>query len=183
VDPGWGGGSLTHQRLIILLWERRPDSVLALLRSMRPAPDTNAEAVVTRALVTAEAHRLRGDTAAARAGFAAVAAMLVEDRTPPDDPVARIGRGIALASLGRRAEALREVRWLERFEAARQDRHDSGPAYWRARILARLGETEEALDVIERLLAGPSLFSVHELRISPDFDSLRGNPRYQALLR
>jgi hypothetical protein len=55
--------------------------------------------------------------------------------------------------------------------------------YWRARILARLDETDEALDVIERLLAGPSLFSVHELRISPDFDSLRGNPRYQALLR
>jgi hypothetical protein len=27
------------------------------------------------------------------------------------------------------------------------------------------------------------LFSVHELRISPDFDSLRDNPRYQALLR
>lgn len=81
-----------------------------------------------------------------------------------------------------RREALREVRWLERFEAVHQDRHDSGPPYWRARILARLGETDEALDEIERLLAGPSLFSMHELRISPDFDSLRDHPRYQALL-
>ena len=36
--------------------------------------------------------------------------------------------------------------------------------------------------MIERLLAGPSLFSIHELRISPDFDALRSNPRYQALL-
>jgi TolB-like protein/DNA-binding SARP family transcriptional activator/Flp pilus assembly protein TadD len=183
VDPGWGGGSLTHQRLILLLWERRPDSVLALLRAMRPAPMTNAEAIVTRALVAAEAYRLRGDTSAARAGFESVATLLAEDRTHPDDPVAHIGRGMALASLGRRSATLREVGWLERFEAQRQDRHDSGPAYWRARILARIGETDPALSLIERLLAGPSLFSVHELRLNPDFDPLRSDPRYQALLR
>jgi len=49
-------------------------------------------------------------------------------------------------------------------------------------VLARLGETDAALTLIERLLAGPSLFSVHELRLSPDFDSIRSDPRYQALL-
>lgn len=77
---------------------------------------------------------------------------------------------------------MREVRWLERFEAGRQDRYDSGPAYWRARLLALVGETEAALDLIERLLSGPSLFSVHELRLSPDFDPLRESPRYRALV-
>ena len=182
VDPGWGGGSLTHQRLTLLLWERRADSVLALLRSMSPAPETNAEAVVTRAFVAAEAYRLRGDSAAARAGFESIATLLAEDRTHPDDPVAHIGRGMSLASLGRRSGTLREVRWLERFEAARQDRHDSGPTYWRARMLARVGETDAALTLIERLLVGPSLFSVHELRLNPDFDLIRSDPRYQVLL-
>ncbi len=182
VDPGWGGGSLTHQRLILLLWERRADSVLSLLRAMPPAPDSNVEAVVTRALVAAEARRLRGETAAARAGFDSVATLIAEDRTHPDDVVAHVGRGIALASLGRRAGALREVRWLERFEAERQDRHDSGPLYWQARILARLGEADAAFLVIERLLAGPSLFSVHELRLNPDFDPIRSDSRYQALV-
>jgi TolB-like protein/DNA-binding SARP family transcriptional activator len=183
VDPGWGGGSLTHQRLIVLLWERRPDSVLALLRAMRPAPEANGEALVTRALVEAEAHRLRGDTARARAGFESVATLLAEDRTHADDPIAHIGRGMALASFGHRAGTLREVRWLERFEARRQDRHDSGPAYWRARMLARLGETDAALPLIERLLAGPSLFSVHELRLNPDFDLIRSDSRYPALVQ
>ena len=77
----------------------------------------NAEAVVTRALVTAEAYRLRGDTSAARAGFESVATLLAEDRTHPDDPVAYIGRGMALASLGRRSATLRETGWLERSEA------------------------------------------------------------------
>lgn len=183
LDPGWGGGSIEHQRLTLLLWERRPDSVLALLRVMAPAPDTNTEAIVTRALVAAEAHRLRGDSAAASAGFDSVAVLMAEDRTDPDDPVARIGRGLAQASLGRRSAALRDVRWLERLEAEREDRHDWGLAYWRARILARLGETDAALTLIERLLAEPSLFSVHELRLNPDFDPLRSEPRYAALLR
>ena len=32
------------------------------------------------------------------------------------------------------------------------------------------------------LLAGPSLFSVHELRLNPDFDLIRSDPRYQVLL-
>jgi hypothetical protein len=36
--------------------------------------------------------------------------------------------------------------------------------------------------VIERLLAGPSLFSVHELRLNPDFDPIRSDSRYQALV-
>jgi predicted RNA polymerase sigma factor len=139
--------------------------------------------MVTRALVAAEAYRLRGDSTAARTGFESVATLLSADRTHPDDPIAHIGRGMAVASLGRRAETLREVRWLERFEAQRQDHHDSGPAYWRARMLARVGESDAALRVIERLLAGPSLFSVHELRINPDFDPIRGDSRYQALIR
>ena len=32
------------------------------------------------------------------------------------------------------------------------------------------------------MLALPSLFSVHELRINPDFDPLREHPRYRELL-
>jgi hypothetical protein len=51
-----------------------------------------------------------------------------------------------------------------------------------ARREVRRLERLDADDLIERLLAGPSLFSVHELRISPDFDALRREPRYRALL-
>jgi hypothetical protein len=50
-------------------------------------------------------------------------------------------------------------------------------------ILAQLGETGKALDEIEQLLAALGTFSVHELRLHPDFDPIRKDPRYLALLR
>jgi len=53
----------------------------------------------------------------------------------------------------------------------------------RAAIMAQLGETGKALGEIEQLLARPGVFGVHELRLSPDFDSIRNHPRYLALLR
>ncbi len=171
-----------HQRLIVLLWERRADSVLSLLRDMEPPPRDNLEAIVARALVAAEAHRLRGDSTRARAGFDSVASLLAEG-DGADDPVVRIGRGIARAALGRRLEAMRDVQWLVEFDASRQDRHDSGPLYWQARILARLGEADVAFPLIERLLSEPSVFSVHELRLNPDFDPIRGDPRYAAVVQ
>jgi len=43
-------------------------------------------------------------------------------------------------------------------------------------------EYDAALDEIEYLLSIPTWFSVHDLRLDPDFDPLRDHPRYQALL-
>jgi serine/threonine-protein kinase len=51
-----------------------------------------------------------------------------------------------------------------------------------AKILARTGDTEPALDEIERLLAGPSWLSVHTLRLDPRWDPIREHPRFKALL-
>ena len=52
----------------------------------------------------------------------------------------------------------------------------------RARILAQAGDTEGALDEIERLLAGPSPVSVHTLRLDPLWDPIRDHSRFKALL-
>ena len=41
---------------------------------------------------------------------------------------------------------------------------------------------DEALVEIEQLLAGPSLTSVHTLRIDPRWHPIRDDPRFQALL-
>lgn len=59
---------------------------------------------------------------------------------------------------------------------------DHVPAEDRARILARIGDTDEALAEIGRLLAGPSWTSVPGLLLEPHWDPLRDDPRFQALL-
>jgi hypothetical protein len=103
--------------------------------------------------------------------------------TLPDDLPVRAARGLALAGLERRQEALREARWLQQSvlyrENATEGRHI---AEEHARILAQAGEVDAALDEIEQLLAGPSFLSVHRLRLDPIWDPLRTHPLFQNLL-
>jgi serine/threonine-protein kinase len=51
-----------------------------------------------------------------------------------------------------------------------------------ARVLARFGEYDEAIDLVEEMLPAPSWFTVHLLEIDPIWDPLRDHPRFQALL-
>ena len=49
-------------------------------------------------------------------------------------------------------------------------------------IYARVGENDQALDLIEELLSIPGNMSVGLLRLDPVWDPLRDHPRFQALL-
>ena len=149
----WEAGD---QRLLLLLWERRPDSLLSLLPVIHPATDTTPWASLQRVDWTAQAQSLRGDTAAARLYYDSVVVLLnAEERANPDERGPHGWRGFALAALGRRAEALREARWLERFDDYPGNHWAGGRHAGRAVIMAKLGETSKALDEIEQLLARP----------------------------
>jgi serine/threonine-protein kinase len=182
--PVTGDAGIGNQRLLLLFWERRPDSLLSLLPVFHPATDTSPEATLQRVEWTARAQSLRGDTAAARLYFDSALVLLnAEVRAHPDERGTHSGRGFALAALGRRGEALREAEWLERFDTYPANRLGNGTGWDRAVIMAQLGEPGAALDEIEQLLARPGTFSVHELRLAPEFDPIRNDPRYLALLR
>jgi tetratricopeptide (TPR) repeat protein len=154
------------------------------LKTSRVAVFEGAPWLVPSALYAAWAHQLRGDRGAARAAFDSARIFLDSlIKELPDDYRVHWARGLALAGLGRRAEARREARWLEQDVSYREDAYGGAwLADGRARILAHAGDAEAALDEIERLLAGPSWLSVHTLRLDPVWDPLRGNPRFERLV-
>ncbi len=137
----------------------------------------------TWGLARAQTHFVRGDTAMARV-FADSARLGVEQTlaATPNDPQRRIFRGLALAYMGRKAEAIREG---ERGLALQPTAVDGYTGPYLEHVLARIyilaGEPEKALDRLEPLLRTPYYLSPGWLRIDPTFDPLRGNPRFVTL--
>jgi tetratricopeptide (TPR) repeat protein len=181
-------GTGLAQRALILYWERRADSLLQMLSTAPGRAFDAADFFLPTSLYAAWAHRLRGDASSARAAFDS--ARVLVDSVIAARPMQSRGnwrlhaaRGLALAGLSRRDDALREARWLEESLVYRQDAlHRPLLAENRARILAQAGEAGAALDVLERLLEQPAKFSVHMLRIEPIWDPIREHPRFRALL-
>ena len=135
-------------------------------------------------LVRAQTHFVRGDTAMARV-YADSARLGLEQTLAdtPDDPQRRMLRGLALAYMGRKAEAIREG---ERGLALLPPSGDgyTGPylEHQLARIYILAGEPEKALDRLEPLLRAPYYLSPGWLRIDPTFDPLRKHPRFRKLV-
>jgi TolB-like protein/Tfp pilus assembly protein PilF len=51
-----------------------------------------------------------------------------------------------------------------------------------ARIYTMVGEYDKAIDELEQILAVPNVLSVPALKMHPEWDPLRGHPRFQALI-
>jgi serine/threonine-protein kinase len=177
-------GKANRWRALLFLWERKPDSLLSLVEGIPERALDSQFYFEPTALWAGWAHQLRRDGAAAQEAFESALALLDSVvALAPEDWRVHSARGMALAGLGRHEEAEEEARWLQESHVYRQDAYE-GPelAKGRARILAGIGETDAALAEIERLLAGPSRLSVHTLRLDPQFDPIRNDPRFQALL-
>lgn len=166
------------------LLAREPESVLHVSEIKRGEARDDFWAYIPAALYEAWAHQLRGDPTAGRSSYeSALATLDVKQNADPNDWRVHAGRGLALAGLARRKEALAEARWLQGSQVYRGN-HVSGAAAGEsmAQILAQAGATDASLDEIERLLATPSLLSVPKLRLDPRWDVLRENSRFRELL-
>jgi TolB-like protein/tetratricopeptide (TPR) repeat protein len=104
-------------------------------------------------------------------------------RATPQDPERHAFLGVVLAYLGRKEEAIREGKRAVALAPVAKDAAE-GPYYQHqlARVYILVGEPEKALDQLEPLLKIPCDLSPGWLRIDPNFDPLRGNPRFQKLL-
>ena len=136
------------------------------------------------ALCVAQAKYIAGDTAGLRE-YAEKARVEVEKQLneTPDDPQLHTNRGLALAYLGRKDEAMRDGELGLKLGGPPIDAVN-GPYFLHQliRIEIAVGEHEKALGHLETLMKMPYAITPAWLKIDPNFGPLRQNPRFQKLV-
>jgi serine/threonine protein kinase/Flp pilus assembly protein TadD len=135
----------------------------------------------------------RGDIESAQRYFAATTAAF-EDRVreDPDDPQRHGELGLLYAYMHRNEDAIQESRRAVELDPESQNAfHGALYAANLALVYALIGEQEQAITLIERLLSTPGpvgfpdcpySITLAELRLRREWDSLRSNPRFQKIL-
>lgn len=145
------------------------------------APEAQARIAMTEAIVRERMGDHQGALATAEANRIDLEAKIARY---PDRALFRACLAVALAQLGRRQEALAEIR-----EAVRMRQTDaySGPRILeiQAMVNTELGSHSEAIQILSRLLDTPyrGSITVADLRLDPTWESLRDKTGYQGLFR
>ena len=138
---------------------------------------------IPKAMIAAQIQELLGRPKLARSHYESARELLdVGIRTQPDNSAAHGLLGVVYAGLGRKDDAIREGSLaLELLDGSQ-----GGDLGERLRNLAeinlRVGDTEQAIDYLERLLSIPAPYSAAYLSIDPTWRALHDNPRFVALL-
>jgi len=168
----------SHWDLVWVLDEQQRELLLRL------TPSAFDEDRGTWGICRAQAYALKGDAANVRT-YAEEARKDFEDqlRAAPQEPGRRVLLGLALAYLGRKEEAIREgERGVALDPVAKDALRGPYTQHRLVRIYMLVGEPEKALDQLEPLLKIPYFLSPGWLKIDPDFDPVRKNPRFQKLV-
>ncbi len=153
-----------------------------LLLRLTPAAFGDNRAQWASALATEQ--WLRGNVAEARR-LADEARKSFEEALSksPGDSSLHAGLGAVLGILGQAEAAVREgERAVELSGPFQQNPNVAGDALRHlAYVHARLGQRELAIDALEKLLKLPYRVTPGWLRVDPNFDPLRGHPRFEKL--
>jgi tetratricopeptide (TPR) repeat protein len=137
--------------------------------------------------------RARGDVDSARRYLAVVAADVeTQLRDNPDAAERRAHLGLLYAYMQRKDDAIREGRRSVELEPENQNAfHGAVRLANLALIYSLVGEPDQAIPLIERLLSTPGPvecsdypynMTLADLRLRWEWDALRGNPRFEKIL-
>jgi len=179
---------VTSFRFDLALYDRDLDTAGALADTLSRAAGRRSfhDYLLSVALVA----RLKGDEASAHAAYLKARIQVEEAlRSSPDDISLLSSLGLIDAALGRKAEALSEARRALELaptapEAMTGDSNNEGSAARSlAVICAQVGETDSALEQLEAITKVPGGPTYGNLRLDPDWDALRGNPRFEKIVQ
>jgi len=180
---------LTAVRIRLPLWQREYHAAEQVL-SAYPGRDIAERGYITpREFFTGVILRGRGDPANAQTAFIAArerAAAMVAER--PDDAKALIVLAEIDSRLGRKAEAIREGEDASKLLPVSKDAFDGPDILARlAGVLAQVGETRRALDLLEEVTKMPGAPSLTRpcygrLKLEEVWDPLRSDPRFEKIL-
>ena len=165
-----------------LFWVLEPEQQSLLLRlTPRPFDDD----VGNWGLALAATHYIQGDVVRARAyADSARAALEQQLKVAPEDGGRHVLLGVALAYMGRKADAIREAQRGIALQPVSKDAFSGAyNQHQLARVYILVGEPDKAIDQLEGLLRIPYYLSPGWLSIDPAFDPLRKNTRFQKLVQ
>jgi TolB-like protein/Tfp pilus assembly protein PilF len=166
------------------LFARDYPTALAVLE--RAPAGLFSQAELTRSHYRARVLQAQGDEAGARkAAIEARDLIQARIKTEPDNAALHSSLALALAGSGDCADALSQAqRGVELQPVSRNALSGPHQLYAQARVFARCGRIDEAFAGLEHLLQIPAgeLVSVAWLKLDPDWDPIRADPRFQVLL-
>jgi serine/threonine-protein kinase len=181
-DPN---GLVTWERYWMAMLKRKfPEALAVVQKFPRETLITYTTAPAPKAFLEGTVHFLQGDMTSSHTEFEkarVVSEQLLRDA--PEDPARHAQQGLILAALGRKEEAIAEGKRGVELLPESQDAFD-GPRATAAlaQIYAWTGESDEALRLLDHLLAVPNGLTIATLKLDPIWDPLRKDPRFQALI-
>jgi TolB-like protein/DNA-binding winged helix-turn-helix (wHTH) protein len=179
-------GDTLVQREAQYAFRRRFAEGLSWFEALRASSPVQAWDPLRRAtldIAMGDFSRWSGDAAAARESYQAAADAMRENADSPHASTETLTLlMLAYSGLGDRQSALHYADRLARMPFSGDAVNDAVGKETLARTLARLDDRDAAIAALERAVKEPSQMTPQRLRLDPDFDTLRADPRFERLV-